>query len=620
MSISGGAMILAVLLVRMFAKGRTPRRLFLILWGVAVLRLLLPFSLPFEYSIRSMLPKEQTVLPSVDVTPTENIPVVPFVPSVVTEEHNEENNVPATPSENRTIVPQKPNTQTSGKEINVFAAVYFAVGGLMLCTFAFYGIVTCRKFTKNSFEVTENKFGAKNIRVSLSADVTTPLTYGIFRPVILLPESTNLKDTETLKYVLMHEETHIKHFDGIKKLLLVLTLCVHWFNPLVWVMLFVANRDMELACDESVINKMGGSSRKSYALALLNMEESRRRYSVFTSAFGKNAVEERVKTIVSGKKRSVAALLASVLIVGAVFAVFGTSAVANDDEKDNIISEESETDTSFEISETSEEIAESELQWPSELLPEDIPVPPYTEIYSVEHDGDTVRIVLFGKKAGGNSYLYTFLKKLMGKGYIPNKADETGSNSYYRRDGLKVTAYESDIWSAYYGEHLTPIAENSPTGYAFEIVVEPSEPIGDHLYWKFPDENTDLGLEEIVFDEWPTEHLPENFPNPYDSLTTAKVEEWRERINSSPAESLTVRSIEQRKNGIFIAVSGETGDFSAYFEAVRQSMGFVSENPPRTADGYYLFLTAEPVWFGSDGYYYTTFIFQVCPPNEYIKK
>ncbi|RAZ18687.1 peptidase M56, partial [Klebsiella oxytoca] len=70
-----------------------------------------------------------------------------------------------------------------------------------------------------------------------------PLTYGIIHPVILLPKSTDWTDTERLNYVLEHELAHIRHFDAAAKLALTAAVCVHWFNPLVWLMLSLANRD-----------------------------------------------------------------------------------------------------------------------------------------------------------------------------------------------------------------------------------------------------------------------------------------------------------------------------------------------------------------------------------------
>ena len=82
------------------------------------------------------------------------------------------------------------------------------------------------------------------IRVRVSRAVNAPLAYGLFRPVILLPETTDWSDEGQLTYVLTHEYIHIRRGDLFWKLLLVAALCVHWCNPLVWAMYFCANRDL----------------------------------------------------------------------------------------------------------------------------------------------------------------------------------------------------------------------------------------------------------------------------------------------------------------------------------------------------------------------------------------
>jgi beta-lactamase regulating signal transducer with metallopeptidase domain len=105
--------------------------------------------------------------------------------------------------------------------------------------------------------------------------IAVPLTYGIWRPVILLPKIISSKDEWRLKYILAHELVHIKRFDTLRKWLLAAALCIHWFNPLVWAMYVLANRDIELACDEAVVRAFGQTSRSQYALALIGMEEAK---------------------------------------------------------------------------------------------------------------------------------------------------------------------------------------------------------------------------------------------------------------------------------------------------------------------------------------------------------
>ena len=105
--------------------------------------------------------------------------------------------------------------------------------------------------------------------------ISSPLTFGVLRPVILLPKKTDWTDETALRYVLEHEFVHIQRFDVLSKLLLIAAVCVHRFNPLVWVMYVLANRDLELSCDETVLRRFGGDIRAAYARVLIRMEAAR---------------------------------------------------------------------------------------------------------------------------------------------------------------------------------------------------------------------------------------------------------------------------------------------------------------------------------------------------------
>ena len=102
--------------------------------------------------------------------------------------------------------------------------------------------------------------------------ISSPLTFGVLRPVILVPKKTDWTDETALRYVLEHEFVHIQRFDVLSKLLLIAAVCVHRFNPLVWVMYVLANRDLELSCDETVLRRFGGDVRAAYARVLIRME------------------------------------------------------------------------------------------------------------------------------------------------------------------------------------------------------------------------------------------------------------------------------------------------------------------------------------------------------------
>ncbi|MDE5859866.1 MAG: M56 family metallopeptidase, partial [Oscillospiraceae bacterium] len=116
---------------------------------------------------------------------------------------------------------------------------------------------------------------------------------------------------------------HIKRFDVLYKLFMVLAVSLHWFNPFAWVMLVFAGRDVELSCDEEVVLSKNGSGkeREEYALTLIEMEE-KRSFGVLLSGFGGSSVKERIKSVMMLKKASPVGKAAAVLLVAAAFTVF----------------------------------------------------------------------------------------------------------------------------------------------------------------------------------------------------------------------------------------------------------------------------------------------------------
>ena len=153
--------------------------------------------------------------------------------------------------------------------------------------------------------------------------------YYIGREKNLIPKKMDWKNEKQLQYVLSHEYVHIYRYDTVTKLIATLALCIHWFNPFVWVMYILFNRDIELACDESVIRQFGEKSKSAYSLMLINMEATKSGLLPFCNSFSKNAIEERITAIMKTKKTTIFSLVLACLIVVGVATAFATSAQAN---------------------------------------------------------------------------------------------------------------------------------------------------------------------------------------------------------------------------------------------------------------------------------------------------
>lgn len=151
--------------------------------------------------------------------------------------------------------------------------------------------------------------------VWLSDRIASPFVMGVIFPRIYLPYQ--LKGAEK-KYVLRHERTHIKHQDPLIRVLGSLCVCLHWWNPLVWIAVYLMNQDMEMFCDETVLRSATLEERKDYARTLLAFAERRSSFGTGL-AFGESHTEKRVKNIMKRRKRSL--WIVCLVVAVAVFCV-----------------------------------------------------------------------------------------------------------------------------------------------------------------------------------------------------------------------------------------------------------------------------------------------------------
>ncbi len=155
------------------------------------------------------------------------------------------------------------------------------------------------------------------VKIKVLDRIAAPTTYGIFRPHIILPAAMDFTDKDMLSYVLGHEMAHIRHKDNFWKLLAIAALCLHWFNPLAFAAFFFLNRDMEIASDESVISSLDKKDRKKYAMTLVALAEMGTLFPMMCSGFGKSAVSERIREIMNYKKMTkVGSICAALVVLG----------------------------------------------------------------------------------------------------------------------------------------------------------------------------------------------------------------------------------------------------------------------------------------------------------------
>lgn len=138
--------------------------------------------------------------------------------------------------------------------------------------------------------------------------ITVPFLWGIFRPVIYLPDDLDLEERE---YILAHEQCHRRRKDHLIKLWIYLTAVLHWFNPLVWTAYALCIRDMEISCDEEVIARFGEQIKKAYAGSLLKYAARQNGFLMMTLTFGEPSLKSRIGNVLKFRKKGAALSLAA---------------------------------------------------------------------------------------------------------------------------------------------------------------------------------------------------------------------------------------------------------------------------------------------------------------------
>lgn len=313
-------LIAAVILIRATLLHKLPKWVFIVLWSVAAWRLLLPIPVESPISIHSI---------------TDGL--TSWHESRVSSSSGSGLNTTDAIADN-SILP--PLDEAADSPALSFAVIRM-IGAAALALFILGTHLRCRREYGTALPVTHELVRnwmlehplRRRFEIRQSDQIASPLTYGIMKPVILLPKQLDWDNKMILNQILSHEWVHIRRFDTLKKAVLAAVLCMHWFNPLVWVMYALANRDLELSCDEQVVRTMGTTMKSSYARTLVGFEETRSRFAPLANHFSKNAIEERIVSIMKFKKASIAAIVCSIALIAGTTAVFATNAADNNTSK-----------------------------------------------------------------------------------------------------------------------------------------------------------------------------------------------------------------------------------------------------------------------------------------------
>ena len=269
-SLTGSIVIGCVLLARLVLK-KAPRVYAWALWLVVLLRLLCPVSIPGPVSVLELVDAPLTPSGAVEfVEPPVQAPL--------------ETITPVGPGE---IVQTVPSPSAPPIDWNYLGSRVWLLGAIALLTYGIFSYVNLKRKLRESIPL------GRGVRECDGIGTAFVLMHTIYLPTDL--------EAEERKYILLHEQLHLRHGDPIVKALFWLAVCIHWFNPLVWLSFFLCSRDMELRCDEAVLKRLGPQVRSDYAQSLLNFAAGRR-FTPAPLAFGEGDTGKRVKFVLRWKK------------------------------------------------------------------------------------------------------------------------------------------------------------------------------------------------------------------------------------------------------------------------------------------------------------------------------
>ncbi len=357
MGLNGSFLIVVIICFRHFFFHQIPNRFFVFLWICAIVRLLLPFSIPVSESAGSWFQKTGSRnLQMSGLKRQSQAEMRPDARSSSTEWavglsgtafRERCDNLDALFGKNSADPDAFSVSADFGKAAKwvqnvaviiylkeVCCVIWLSVAGMLAAGILIKHICTLRLYktslpfyneTVEKWLLLHRSFPKAAIR--RSEFVKSPLTYGVIRPVILFPSEISLNEEEFF-CIMEHEWVHIRRKDVFVKYLLCLTICIYWFHPLVWMMAVLLNRDIEFASDEEVSRTCSQRCKTAYALVLIRLaQESRQSVWPLNACFARHSeIEERIRFIMNTKRYSKKAAVVAAGIICCIMTAFTASA------------------------------------------------------------------------------------------------------------------------------------------------------------------------------------------------------------------------------------------------------------------------------------------------------
>ena len=342
MSLYGSIAIALVILFRLIFK-KVPKKTMILIWSIVAFRLICPFNFDTGLGIANLISQKQQTsqITSAEAksTATEVSPAsrhaAPDIPVNVRNRH-----VPSAKNSEAPKTNAVQETSLNIKTADVVCAVWFTG----MAAFLLYAITSAVKTT-----LIIRGFRRKDGYLE-SDKISTPFTVGVIKPTICIPSYLDEGEKE---YMLLHEKIHLKNHDPAIKCLALGILCIHWFNPVVWIAYRLLLSDLEMRCDEKVVDIMGDTIKKDYCLSLVNHSVAEQRFQPVSAAFARKTfggmeVKMRIKNLLKYKKTPVITSVLLLAFASTSTFVLSSCASGKSDAKDRTRSVQETTQASLE--------------------------------------------------------------------------------------------------------------------------------------------------------------------------------------------------------------------------------------------------------------------------------
>lgn len=285
MSISGSIVILLLMIVRQIKM--IPKRLIYGLWSAALIRMLLPFAISSSISVFNYLSGLIKRL----------IPVG----SLFYTDFTFSNYFNAALSYN----PMEYRTQRFERVFGISSVIWWIGVCISLLGIIIFYYSTVHRY-KNAIHLRANIYEDKN--------AFSPFLLGFRNPKIIFPVGMDVNSSQAA-HIIAHEKTHMQRMDNLWRVIGLIAVCIHWFNPIAWIGFSLFLKDMELSCDEAVIKAYDFVKKKEYAGTLLSIAGNIQNKGIVHASFGESDTRSRVLHVMTYRRLSILGVIVSIIFL-----------------------------------------------------------------------------------------------------------------------------------------------------------------------------------------------------------------------------------------------------------------------------------------------------------------